>query len=339
VVPDPSEAARSLADARRQKRKAKAEKMRKERHASVIQACWRGGIARLKWITLLGEVRAAKVAAALEKSKALRAKDDLCIDDSVIEPFQRVTLDSVETVELCVDGAVGLPVNCTATRVSARLICPDRTQAGLSAEPNNCFADSPCFSPTFDLQMRWKLEKKVPATVTVVIRVDTLERPSMVAKTVGYAPVKLAFTDKGLQPTPEDEASWRSSRAAGGSSGPNIYLNAGQFLVPMYHGVVPTSKTLTQSLIETSLNRIPGAFVKVRLFDAKIDADTEPKAYVLKKDIGNIVAHSNQAKNPSVAQVLIGSHAFGSSPLKPLPQGCDTSTSSHRCPSKARSLS
>ncbi len=86
---------------------------------------------------------------------------------------------------------------------------------------------------------------------------DTLESPSMEAKTVGYAALRLCVDSNNQQPT-----------SLGGNSAftSDCFLNAGHYLLPIYYGRVPDG-VLSQALIET-MTPLEGAYLNVRLFDA-----------------------------------------------------------------------
>eukprot|EP01038_Epipyxis_sp_PR26KG_P009588 gene9588-12914_t len=172
------------------------------------------------------------------------------------QPSQQPVFDRSSLVQLCVDGASKLPWNAVATRVSALILTWDRVQVCEAALPAFSFPDSACQSPTYDLHMSWRGAVLDPS-LTIVFRVDTLEKPSLKPKCMGYAAIKLCKYANGDQPKP-------------GQQKQTCYLNAGNHDVPIFYGRVP----LNGPLVEESMNdlpKIPNAILKVRLFDPNIE--------------------------------------------------------------------
>ena len=73
-----------------------------------------------------------------------------------IQRMEHLALDRVSNIQFCVDGAVGMPVSCTATRVTARLLDHDRRQIGEPSASTVSQPDSQVSSPIFDLQAGWR---------------------------------------------------------------------------------------------------------------------------------------------------------------------------------------
>ena len=73
-----------------------------------------------------------------------------------LKALHHALFETVSSIQFCIDGAIGLPVSTTATRVTARLLSADRTQVGDSTSPNFCDPESDVLNPQFDLQMNWK---------------------------------------------------------------------------------------------------------------------------------------------------------------------------------------
>ena len=120
-------------------------KKRANKHAVLIQSKWRGHAARLT----ISERKAQK-----EKEKTLEPDPDNAEEEKLAD-FKKIPFASIKRAQFYVDNAVGLPVNCTATRVSCRLLKQDRTPL---SEAGESFSDpsSPVSSPEFDLFMTWK---------------------------------------------------------------------------------------------------------------------------------------------------------------------------------------
>jgi hypothetical protein len=120
-------------------------KKRENKHAVLIQSKWRGHCTR-KTISERKE----------EKEKAhLQEPDEDNAEEEKLEAFKQIPFDDIKRVQFCVDNAVGLPVNCTVTRISCRLLQQDRTPL---SEAGESFSDpeSPVTSPEYDMFMTWK---------------------------------------------------------------------------------------------------------------------------------------------------------------------------------------
>lgn len=77
-------------------------------------------------------------------------------ESTKLKELNHALFETVSSIQFCIDGAIGLPVSSTATRVTARLLSSDRTQIGDATSPNFCDPDSDVLNPQFDLQMTWK---------------------------------------------------------------------------------------------------------------------------------------------------------------------------------------
>lgn len=83
------------------------------------------------------------------------------VQDNVVEykevrRMEHLSFDKISSIQFCVDGAVGLPMNATATRVTTRLYAYDRSNVGEEAPPTYSAADSDYSSPNYDLHMSWR---------------------------------------------------------------------------------------------------------------------------------------------------------------------------------------
>ena len=89
-------------------------------------------------------------------------------------------------------------------------------------------------------------------------RIDTLEKPLLQPRCVGFAVLKLCVDGSGDQP---------------GLTAHNnqVYLNAGQYLLPIVYGSVPSNGVFSESLMD-KLPHIYDAFLSVRLFDPNVEA-------------------------------------------------------------------
>lgn len=200
---------------------------------------------------------AAKNQAAIRKKRSkLKSPSDVQTSKE-IQSLNHLMFDKINSVQFCVDSAVGLPMFTTATRVTARLLGPDRRQIGENSAPSFSFPESDAYSPLFDLHMSWRGEA-LQTAVTVVLRIDTLERPSLEARCLGFACLKLCVDENGLQPFPGQTD--------------NVRLNAGQFLIPILHGKVPSQGYLTEELMCATMPQLLSGFLSVRLFDPAVES-------------------------------------------------------------------
>lgn len=76
-------------------------------------------------------------------------------DEVKLESYRQVPFSDMNRVQFCVDGAVGLPINCTASRVSGQLMLPNRQRLGPLLS-SLCDPDSSMCCPKFDLFMTWR---------------------------------------------------------------------------------------------------------------------------------------------------------------------------------------
>ena len=169
--------------------------------------------------------------------------------------MQTLLHENVEGVQFCIDGALGLPISSTATRVTVRLIDSDWNQIGENNAASLSHPDSNAFEPAFDLHMSWRGMYMAP-TGTLVCRIDTLERPSLAAKCIGFAALKMFVDRNGDQPTintPLDE----------------VYLNTGKFDIPIVYGTISTDGELCEDKAK-QLPHIHKAHLCVRLFNPNI---------------------------------------------------------------------
>ena len=96
-------------------------------------------------------------ASTLHHSKSKRLAIDAVVEESrELKRMEHLALDRVTSIQFCVDGAVGMPMSATASRVTARLLDHDRRQIGEPSASAVSHPDSPVASPIFDLQASWR---------------------------------------------------------------------------------------------------------------------------------------------------------------------------------------
>ncbi len=127
-----------------------------------------------------------------------------------------------------------------------------------------------------------------------------LERPSLQAKCMGFAALKLCVDENGLQPMPDLDHE-------------QVFLNAGQYLLPIVFGSVPTDNVFTEAIMD-KLPHIHNAFLKVRLYDPNVEA--AGKAGNLAR-VGVSTPISSPASEgavflnqSSIASILVNAHPF-----------------------------
>lgn len=192
-------------------------------------------------------------------------------EEEKLETFSKIPYKNLSRVQFYVDSAVGLPDNCTISRVSGRLLRPDRSEVS-SIGTVETFTDprSDATNPAINLFLSWKgkiliipemtlVASVLEPSATILCRIDTLDRIDLSPRTVGYAALKLFVTgENNIQPN---------------SSTPltDVSLNAGRFSIPILLGSIPSWYQLSEEKIE-DLPCMPGASLIVRLFDASVES-------------------------------------------------------------------
>lgn len=125
---------------------------------------------------------------------------------------------------------------------------------------------------------------------------------------VGFAALKLFVDDDGEQPVPDHDNA--------------VCLNAGQYLLPIVYGRVPTDGLLNEALME-KLPAIYGAYLRVRLFDPSVETIEESSELVFTKR-GTAVSNDHQGLSPpliatSVALTLLNSIPYATHKLPKVP--------------------
>ena len=132
-------------------------------------------------------------------------------------------------------------------------------------------------------------------------RIDTLEKPSLRPKCVGFAALKLFIDENGCQPLPDHKSH-------------NVFLNAGQYLLPIVHGTVPAEGLLCETLMD-SLPHIYDAYLSVRLFDPHVENEKSAvgnltrgidEALATDRDFSKFIMHNSVAS--SVVHALPFAH-------------------------------
>lgn len=106
---------------------------------------------------------------------------------------------------------------------------------------------------------------KVKTDMTIVFRVDTIDRVSLQPRLIGFSALKLFSDVKGRQVMKEN------SKA-------NLFLNSGIYMLPIYYGLLAPSITVTEDAFDL-LPKVPDSFLKVRLFDPTLQEDLNNEDY------------------------------------------------------------
>ncbi|CAM9234915.1 unnamed protein product, partial [Discosporangium mesarthrocarpum] len=152
--------------------------------------------------------------------------------------------------DIYVDRGVGMPRSCTVSKLMLRAFGNHgKAQAEVWAVSN---AFSPPSTPTFNLREEFRPEKNrmLDMTMTLLMRVETIERHSKEHAIVGYSVLNTFIDENGKQP--------RDSNAKG------MFLNKGDFQVPVYQRPPPNMNNLDGTSME-GLPRVPCAFLQVRI--------------------------------------------------------------------------
>lgn len=138
-------APRKLDTERKKRLVERVKEIRLNSFVTIIQSRFRGNLQRMRDRKIFGDIglenwQQQPLRQRLEESRCLRKLASL-------------SFQSVETVVFQVDGAVGLPPLCAATRVSARLLAKSKRQLGDIAV-SYCQLESESRSPVFNLTLK-----------------------------------------------------------------------------------------------------------------------------------------------------------------------------------------
>jgi hypothetical protein len=92
--------------------------------------------------------------------------------------------------------------------------------------------------------------------MTIVIRIDTLETPTLEPRTIGFCALRLCVDNLGMQPLSEVLFDGK----------PSCFYNVGEFDIPILYGLFPSDiPFVTEAKFQESLPPIPGAYLKIRM--------------------------------------------------------------------------
>lgn len=145
---------------------------------------------------------------------------------------------------------------------------------------------------------------------TLVVRLDTLEKPSLLPKLIGFGVLKLCIDVTGQQPSADSNA-----------HDSMVFLNTGQFMLPIVYGRTPEAGNFS----EAEINKLPhlfDAFLKVRLFDnggEPIPVPVKRRPSVFAAEKGNTITTRDFIVDSSVIGSLIYTIPYSSDTIKRLP--------------------
>eukprot|EP01031_Cornospumella_fuschlensis_P030383 gene30383-36711_t len=160
-------------------------------------------------------------------------------------------------LDIIIDGAMGLPITTTATRIHVKLHMPTRDVVAEVSPQENCDLTSDFANPLFRFRHQWK-GKQLHPTMTIIVYIETLESLSLLPRTVGIAALRLCVDHVGLQPLSEVFYDDR----------PSCFFNTGQFAVPILYGSLADMDDqvyISEAKMQELLPQIEGAYLRIGL--------------------------------------------------------------------------
>ncbi len=201
--------------------------------------------------------------------------------------------DNCKYIELNIDNCINLPINCTATRVSVRYLIPNKPNiqhekklkfaTKINAIENGSAFSSPDtsgFHPVYNYRLVYDNTQTEDFDYNrgiFLIRIDTIERPSMVAKCVGYAILPVW---KEVYDVNKTEIKFR--------------LNTGLHTLKLFYGNISSEINLFDIVDrEENLQIIPDTVLTIRVSDpshgsSKIEKFTQKELHVRNQKLDNV---------------------------------------------------
>jgi hypothetical protein len=221
-------------------------------HATAIQTIWRGRCARIFSEQL-------KSRTALPSLDALDASKKLSTGDrSAIRIQSSASVSSSATgIVFQIHCGINFPYNAIATRIFGRLM--DTNYKEIDSELLDAMSnlDSDARNPQFNQTIAWNLASKTNGTV--LLRLDTLERPSLRQRCIGYALLDVFRLD-----------------------GKTLKLNEGTHLLRLFHGNLPTKETLQANMVD-KMKLISDAYLVVSM--SSKTSSSKPTASLSPRDV------------------------------------------------------
>ena len=143
------------------------------------------------------------------------------------------------------------------TRVVMRLFTADKEQVGNVFEGLS-HPTSVSLSPSFKLRAELR-SNQFDATVTMLIRVDTIDAATLNPASVGYACCKVFASRDRVQPKTANEQA--------------VYINTGLFQLPLHAGRIPSNLEAFSERMLDGLPKVPCATLLVRVVPAPKSSD------------------------------------------------------------------
>lgn len=243
---------------KKNKRKERLERIRKEKHASVVQALWRGALHRKSMKKLVQATET--IVSQIREVKLNRASHR-------IKDYGKIEVSKIDTIMCMIDYGLNLPLNCTCTKATIAMYNSSRKR--MTAFHNNDSnlnipskineLSSKSETPNYMHALKWKMkgDEELDPTTLFIIKIETMELPTLKPAVVGYAFINLFINDSEFSPRqPKD------------MNNSKLYLNSGFFELGIYYGTIPKHSSLDIELIEKGeMKRIPDACLYVRIMD------------------------------------------------------------------------
>ena len=162
-------------------------------------------------------------------------------------------------IDLYVDTAMFLPDNVAISRCVVKVLTSDYEVIGQAREATAHLHEGSALSPVYRLKVEIR-QAVMNTTATALLRIDAMTTDSCESVGVGYAAIKLFSTRDREQPT--------------AVNAPGIFLNTGNFQLPLYGGRLQKAKVMNEHcLTAASMPRIPCSSLLVRILPAPKSSD------------------------------------------------------------------
>ena len=235
--------------------------------ASRIQGMWRGQVARKAFETL-------RIAAEVKRKTMADMVGPAFIRQPPVVPAG-TALHPGDGFDVYVDGARFLPDNVTISKVVVRAMTRDFKSVGRTVEGLGQL-DSESMSPAFKAYVAFRSRYREPElnedgtvkrtllpfdpTMTLVLRVDTIESRSHAHQVVGYGLLN-CFVAAGARYNHEQPQSLED--------GVRCTLNEGAFQIPLFQGPPQRSQPLDADVLYSAAAKVPCATLLVRIVPVK----------------------------------------------------------------------
>lgn len=206
-----------------------------------------------------------------------------------------IKFDNSYDLYINIEKIVNLPVNCSYSRLKFFLVLP----SGELLDHSLSFVSYPQLSsslrsPNYNLKFKIKGELLHP-TQTLIIKLETLELPSLIPSIVGITSIKICHDTYFLQP--QSEVICNESY--------NIYFNLGKINSCLYYGDIPKDlfidKSISENRIKNLLPIIENCYMRINLRVEKKDTLQPPLKSILESELAKNI-DPNQESNQNNAK-------------------------------------